>query len=379
MRTLIIFGTVLGATAFLLIIGKPGYEALGLFLKAGEAARLQPNVLAQIMNVRLEIFQKGLLLALFLSAGGLAAMWLGWRGTLKGGTVGLLLLGLLVTDLWVVDREFLHLRNPGNLRQQFRATPEVQFLQKDESLFRILPLDDFNTNWYGYFGLSSVGGYRPVKLRTYQDLMDAGGMNNPSVLNMLNVKYIITRRDIESEQFRRVFKGNKSVYRNMSVLPRAWMVDNIVSVSNQEESLEKTLDPEFDPSRTAVVIDYRGPEPSQLDESRVEVTRFSENEIALETSAEDGRLLVLSENYFGPGWKASIDGRESKIYQTDHVLRSVYVPPGNHTVIFRYDTRLFRATRMVSRLSLIGILVALAFLHRDALGSFLSVFRRRDE
>lgn len=371
-RSLAIFGTVIGATILLLILGRPAYDAMGFFVKSGDPGRFQANVLAQLKNVRLEIFQKGMLLALFVSAGGLASLWLGWRRTLKGETVGILLLGLLVVDLWVVDREFLHLKNPGDLRRQFRATPEVEFLRQDKSLFRILPLDDFNTNRYGYFGLSSVGGYRPVKLRTYQDLMDAGGLNNVSILSMLNVKYVITRRDIESEQFRRVFKGNPSVYRNTNVLPRAWMVNQVVSVSNQKASLEETLNSGFDPSTTAVVVDYRGPEPSGSGPYTVEITLFSENEIILETSADGGRLLVLSENYYGPGWKAQVDGIQSRIYQTNHVLRSVYVPPGDHTVTFRYDTALFRVSRLVSRISLAGVLLVMAFIHRAAVVGFLS-------
>lgn len=376
-RTLIIFGAVISATVVLFILGKSGYSALSFFVKTGDPARLQPEVLAQLENVRLEIFQKGLLLALFISAAGLAAIWLGWRGILKGESAGLMLLGLLTVDLWLVDKEFLHLKNPGDMRQQFRATQEVKFLKQDEGLYRILPLDDFNTNWYAYFGLSSVGGYRPVKLRTYQDLMDAGGLGHAAVLNMLNVRYVITRRDIESDHFRRVFSGEKSVYQNMSALPRAWTVGEITSVADQRESLEKTLDPEFDPSETAVVVDYRGPAPSPNGVNPVQIIRLSENEIVLETSTEGGRLLVLSENYYGPGWNAWVNGKEARIYQTNHVLRSVYVPPGDHTVTFQYDTTLFRTSRLISRLSLLGVLMALVFLHRNVFGSMLFILRKR--
>lgn len=373
----LVFGTVILLSLVLLLLGDSLGKTFGLFLKNGDPTRFEPQVLVQLREVREQVFQKGLLLALFIASGGLVAIWLGIRGNLKAHSVGIILVGISVIDFWVIDQEFLHLKNPSSLRKQFRPTAEVRFLKQDEGLFRILPVDNFNTNWYGYFGLSSVGGYRPVKLRTYQDLMDAGGLNNVSVLNMLNVKYLITARDLQSRQFHRVFEGEKWVYENISVLPRVWTVGEIIPASSQKESLEKTLDGDFDPATRAVVVNYDGPEVTSGYGDSTKITHFSENEIELEVRTAGDRLLVLSENYYEPGWKASVNGKKTEIYQTNHVLRSVFVPEGSHSVTFQYDSSLFRVSRLVSRISLVLVLVAVVLVHRKTIGSFFSSLRKK--
>ena len=48
---------------------------------------------------------------------------------------------------------------------------------------------------------------------------------------------------------------------------------------------------------------------------------------------------------------SKIDGKNSKIYQTNHVLRSVYVPDGEHEVVFYYDNSNWQAARLTSRVS----------------------------
>ncbi|MEE9166095.1 MAG: YfhO family protein [Candidatus Neomarinimicrobiota bacterium] len=377
LSVLLILGPLIGLSLVFLLIGDSTYEALGLFVKSGDAERFQPQVLAQLAAVRKEIFHRGLLLAFFVSIAGLTSIWLGIRQHLNGKAVGLILLSILMVDLWVVDREFLHLKNPVNLPERFRTTPEIDFMRRDSSLFRILPADEMNSNRHGYFGLSSVGGYRPVKLRTYQDLMDGGGLSSLPVLNMLNVKYLVTSRQLQPRGFQLAFSEKQSVYRNLTVLPKAWLVSQVDPVSSQEESLRKTTDPAFDPAVEAVVINYDGPEFEPGGMGTVEVRKYSENEIILEASSPNGGLLVLSENYYGPGWKATVDNEPVRIYQTNHVLRSVVLPAGGHSITFEYDTKLFRICRAVSRIVLSAVLLVILFINRDKLVRVALRFRSK--
>ena len=39
--------------------------------------------------------------------------------------------------------------------------------------FRIFPADEIRSNKYSYWNIESIGGYRPIKLRNYEDLMSA--------------------------------------------------------------------------------------------------------------------------------------------------------------------------------------------------------------
>ncbi len=52
-------------------------------------------------------------------------------------------------------------------------------------------------------------------------------------------------------------------------------------------------------------------------------------------------LLVLGEKYY-KGWKATVDGKPTDIVLVNHILRGVYLPPGTHTVEFRFDPLPFK-------------------------------------
>ena len=71
------------------------------------------------------------------------------------------------------------------------------------------------------------------------------------------------------------------------------------------------------------------------------IIKTSSNEIIINCKTTGGGLLVLSEVYYKNGWKCKIDGKDSKIYQTNHVLRSVYVPHGEHEVVFKKTFSIF--------------------------------------
>ena len=70
--------------------------------------------------------------------------------------------------------------------------------------------------------------------------MDAGGFNRSHILNMLNVKYVVTNKKINNPDFIPL-KGIEGIYENKKVLPKAWIVGKIKSVKSQKESLMETL------------------------------------------------------------------------------------------------------------------------------------------
>jgi len=53
-------------------------------------------------------------------------------------------------------------------------------------------------------------------------------------------------------------------------------------------------------------------------------------------------VLVLADA-FAPGWEATVDGVPRRLWQTNYLVRSVVVAPGDHQVDFRYRAPGFRA------------------------------------
>ncbi len=76
--------------------------------------------------------------------------------------------------------------------------------------------------------------------------------------------------------------------------------------------------------------------------------------------------MVLSEPYYPHGWKAYIDGIETKIYAANSVLRSVILPAGTHRVVFTYKAGGYafgKWTSLSILLFIVLLLVAVAMVH----------------
>lgn len=86
--------------------------------------------------------------------------------------------------------------------------------------------------------------------------------------------------------------------------------------------------------------------------------------MTLEAELDRPGLLVLGDTWY-PGWQATVDGKETKIYPANYVMRAVVLPAGKHRVEFRYRPGSFRT----------GVLITLAAL---ALGAGLLVWDRRN-
>ena len=343
-RALIVFGSIAAISLLLLI-----FSGSVSYLKAG-----QNPVSQQVLDLREELFIKGAFIALLISSSCMAAIWVGIKKIISPLVVGTLLIGVALVDFWIVNHEFLNLSKTTQVEGKFeraRRSRVITRLNQDKDNYRILPVDDPSSNFFAYFGISSVSGYRPVKIRKYQDLLDAGGLNQDHIRNMLNVKYFVGRQGIQEIG---------------TALPKAWFISEVISLKDQKTSLEKTLE-SFDPAQKAVIVKYDGPQINPESTGEVIVENYEEHEIKLKTSSVTGGVLVLSEIYYAPRWIATVDGEETPIYQTNHVLRSVYVPPGEHEVIFRFDDSLFKTTRLISRISLTLLLLSIVFIHREKL------------
>ena len=123
----------------------------------------------------------------------------------------------------------------------------------------------------------------------------------------------------------------------------------------------ETLMRGFDPSNAAVVLDSEEIDFHIDANGKANIVNKKENKIEINCKSKTGGLLVLSEIYYEPGWKAYVNGKETRIYQTNHILRSVQIPPGDSEVVFQYDSLKWEKTRILSRVSLAIVLILIGF------------------
>ena len=363
-KVLYVAGGIGGITMILIMFG----DGIFSFSAAGDARYNNPGFITKLRSSRIELYNKGLLLAFSISIGVLGLIWGFIYKKIKRHifVYGLLLLALF--DLWMLNSEFMDIKPPKNMDMMFQRSKAIEYVKEDPDHFRIFPADKLGSNQYSYWNIESIGGYRPIKLRNYQDLMDAKGFNKPQIMDMLNVKYVLTSRKINNPDFVSI-KGVPGLYENKNVLPKAWIVGDVKAVNSQRESLMETLLSGFDPSKTAILYNYSGDRSMKDVSGQVSVRSRTENKIELISISDTGGLLVLSEIYYKPGWKATVNGNETPIYQTNHILRSVEVPPGEIEVIFEYDTNPWERTRILSRVSFLSVILFLG----------LSFWRNKDK
>ncbi len=183
--------------------------------------------------------------------------------------------------------------------------------------------------------------------------------------------------------FEEVYDGEVKVYRNHRALPRAFIVHQAEVIWDPEPSireakvLERLKDDQFDLGRRIIVEkepeegrdglirleDYNPtstlPDPATLeDSSQARIVRYEPTRISIKTKAERPGFLVLSDPFY-PGWRAYIDGKESEILLTDYFIRSVFLPSGEHDVLFKYEPTSYKVGAW---LTLIGLSTFIATL-----------------
>lgn len=211
--------------------------------------------------------------------------------------------------------------------------------------WRALPLhsNPFNNAVPAYF-YPSIGGYSGAKLGHYQDMIDnllmsdMSGLNDP-ILDMLNTKYIAANQQLPFDGYTEVFnQENQYVYRNDDVLPKAFFVDSVTTVSDPSDAIRRMQhSANFDPSSHAIVETDEELDVQPDSMAEVTVSEYNAKEIRLQTKTSEDAFLVIGEVYYPAGWHATIDGDPTNIYKTNYVLRGIKVPAGRHEITMRFE------------------------------------------
>lgn len=393
---------LLTAGIALLLAVAPGSIGSG-YVPAQEAQMLQnavnqqmipanelSGILANLGEMRAELVSSDALRSFIIIGIGCSLLWLYASGKLRSSLTIAGITILCLADMWGVNKRYLNDAQfvPHSIRTEtFTKTNTDELILQDTSLdYRVLnfatsTFDDNNTSYWH----KSVGGYHPAKLRRYQEMIEhhispemqaaykaiatAGGemdsvdANKFRILNMLNTKYFIFPA---GQQRQTVPILNPHAYGN------AWFVNKVQYVNNANEEID-ALD-SIIPTETAVVDArfkdvLKGTTESYKDSlSSICLTSYAPNRLTYETNnAQDG-IAVFSEIYYPDGWHVTIDGQPAELARADYILRTMYVPAGQHTIEMRFDPTSLHVTEGIAygalALLVIGIIVAVLIAKR---------------
>ena len=197
-----------------------------------------------------------------------------------------------------------------------------------------------------------------------------------ALLEKLSVGFIATTPDTEPRDVAElhsvsdgslalVYAGQDGkIYKLPRALPRAFLVPQILAVSNSDEALTMLLDRNFNAHQAAIIIGENAASKTGLPlsgSSGSEIGGTSTivedrlNEVAVDVNAPQRGVLVLNDSW-DAGWKVRVDGVEQELLKVNYNFRGVVVPPGSHRVVFRYRPKFLLAGLAISGLSMFLLL-----------------------
>lgn len=312
-----------------------------------------PQLLGALRADRADLLRNDVWRGLFFIGAALAVLYFHLKGRLAVLPAAALMVGLVLVDLWGVDKRYLgeDKFRPQTIAQSFQPTPADEVILRDKDLsYRVLNVQNpFSEAQTSYFH-KSIGGYHGAKLRRYQDLIERQiSANNQQVLNMLNTRYFITT------------DAKQPVQRNPGALGNAWFVREVKTVASPDAEMAALTD--LNPATTAVVDASKFPQQkaATYDPSgaTIALTTYSPDELRYRYNAAQPGLVVFSEIYYADGWQAFIDGQPVPHLRANYVLRALPVPAGAHTIDFKFAPRSYTVGNGVSLAASVALVLVL--------------------
>ncbi|MBN1633692.1 MAG: YfhO family protein [Ignavibacteria bacterium] len=276
---------------------------------------------------------------------------------------GLIFIIIIATfDIVNISSKTLHWDDKDAQSSYFKETDYTKWIlnrEPDTYQFRIAEMNNgrlTTSNLLAYFNLHLFNGYHGAKLRIYQDAIDVAGGENPFLLGLANVKYILNNKPIiDTNSYTEVYKGSMLIYENKFFMPRAYFVDEL-QVQKGLVILKNIKTTSFNPRQVAYIEEELKQQISKPD-STVEAKLIKGNihKLEYEVNASGNNFLVITETYYRAGWKAYIDGNETEIYKTNYLFRGIVVPPGKHKVEMIFHSDIYETGKNISLISNIFI------------------------
>lgn len=319
---------------------------------------------------------------LFTFSGTAILLLLSLKSKTRLNFVSTALIALVVIDLWMFGSKYI---NVDSLENVYPVDDVIRFVADDykNDNFRVLGLNrTMEPRFAVRNGIQTLDGVLPPTLEIFGKYMTAidnkqfGGdpaevvvrtVENPKMLDLLNVKYVLTTemftrdesddnfslvfsKEVEKLDIRKQLKFNQTVYvyENLDYMPKTFVVENFKVVKNETEALEELKRVDFDP-KLYVVLEKEpssGYQTGNYSKSFANIMLYSPNRIVVHTDMENPGFLVLSEVWY-PAWRAFIydcndsicssEGKETEILKTNYLFRSVQLDKGEYKVEFVYS------------------------------------------
>lgn len=364
---------------------------------------------SKIEAVYNKIFFGLISLSIFFGLGVLLVLYL-YKGkcNINKKYIKFIIILIIFLDLGLYSSNFIDVKDPKEI---FSTNKFIDYLSQDNGHFRILDttIHTLPQHLTMRNSIYKINGYDGMIRVDYQNFVSAGSgielkpttiislknITASIIYDMLNVKYIISNDILNEKQYKliknittylyvnnadysifdkkifevgyeAVSEQDTYIYLNLNAFPKAFVVPNAIVFDNKEKILDAIVDNQLD-FKDSVILEQNMNKSLTNKGSfkEAKINLYSPNKVIATVNLKTPGYLVLADT-FDKGWKAYDNGKETKVFRANYILRGVYIEKGNHEVIFKYEPGSYKLGRIISIISL-SIILLIVFLKRPNL------------
>lgn len=321
---------------------------------------------------------------------------------------------LVAVELVAFGRGYNPTLDPAELAPATAVTDLLQERVASEPPFRVLSVDNTalmpSSNLL--YGIPMLAGYDSMELATTADLVQQLSTDERGayfikeirsfdrtealpLARLLGVRYLLSPVDLPPP-YELILDGPTKVYEDQGAAPRFLAATSARYLREPAARLAFLGSAEFDPGVAVLEGLPRMDDADPLSaETRAtleagksvsvapldgQLESYGDTEITLRVSAGPSALdpaydtalgdtrpdlqgtlpaLAILTDAWDAGWIAELDGEPVEVLRVDHGLRGVWVPPGDHELVFRYEPRALSTGLLLGLLGLAGTLALL--------------------
>ena len=195
------------------------------------------------------------------------------------------------------------------------------------------------------------------------------------LINQLSIDYIIATKknkyglsdngktppSINPQQFTIIKDyGRYQLLKNVAALPFIYPVKQIIISSTTADTQKLLLQPN---SSELAIINPTPDIPTEINSDVIINNLLLKTQSFSFTTQSNSQLpsfLRLSQN-FDPNWHVYIDNIPHNIVETNYALTGILLPPGNHQVVFKYQSYLFDLCVIISLIAISASLLVIIY------------------
>ncbi|MBI4490037.1 MAG: YfhO family protein [Deltaproteobacteria bacterium] len=320
-----------------------------------------------------------------LTSGILLLFFLGKKGTLRAPLLQALLVTLVFIDLSSAHRPYQYLLNPELVykspkiiagpdpephrffyypgRSNLHPSSYAIFNRPSFAEFNSLVFSNLLPNTGVFHGFDYMQELDALGRWPYANFLGFANRLSPErqyrLLGALNVKYV--------NSFQALSEGGITLVRHFSeypswlyridrVIPRVYVVPEVLVERDSFKILDRLSGLEFDPLKQVILEQTLSTSEKKSFQAEAKILRYTNNQVTIRASLNGSGVLVLADSFY-PGWRAYVDGKENEILRANLFFRGVPLPAGEHLVEFRYQPRSFAFGLVLSLTTLAGLVL----------------------